>query len=78
MTRIKQSFSFQWNDDRVFGCSFTIARNGQYFGRVSEYPNRDTYNGIKPLKKWKEYKNIPLETEPLPSLIALKEFCKKL
>ncbi len=75
---IKQSFSFQWKDDRVFGCSFKLAPNGQYFGRVTVYNNRDEYNGIKPFKGWIDYKNIALECTPLESLKALKEFCKTL
>ena len=75
---IKQSFNFQWNDERVFGCSFKLAPNGQYFGWVTEYKNRDEYNHPEKLTTYTDWKNIPLETDKLQSLIALKEFCKTL
>ena len=59
MGKIKQSFTFRWKDKRVFGCSFKLAPNGQYFGWVTEYRNKEEY--CHP-HEWRDYKNIPLKT----------------
>ena len=75
---IKQSFNFQWKDKRVFGCSFKLAPNGQYFGWITEYKNRDEYNHPEKLTSYKNFKNIPLETTPIDSAIAIRNFCKTL
>ena len=73
---IKQNFRFQWKDNRVFGCSFRKANYTDiYFGWVTVYENEQQYNHPT---RWTDYKNIPLETDKLKSLIAIKEFCKTL
>jgi len=73
---VKQSFSFQWKDNRVFGCSFKLAPNGQYFGWVTIYKNRNEYNHSEKLTTYTDIKNIPLKCEKLSSAIVLREYCK--
>lgn len=73
--KIKQSFSFQGKDGRIFGCSFKLAPNGQYWGWVTEYENKAEYNYPR---EWIDYKNIPLTETVEASITALKRFCETL
>jgi len=71
----KQSFCFKRNDGKIFGCSFRLAKNGQYFGWITEYENQKEYEH---LTKWADYKNIPLESTIAESKVALQEYCEEL
>ena len=73
--RIKQSFTHFRKDGKVFGCSFKLAPNGQYFGWITEYPNRKAYNK---LSTWTDWKNIPLDIEVNKSKDILLEYVKNI
>ena len=73
---MKQSFHFKHKDGRVFGCSFTKARNGQYFGRVTIYNSEKDYKDLPLMMNWQGIKNIPLQGDtPVKAGIELKEYC---
>ena len=73
--KIKQNFTYYRKDGKIFGCSFKKAPNEQYFGWITEYPNKESYNK---LTTWTDYKNIPLETEIDNSKIALLKIVETL
>ena len=73
MTR--QSFHFKGKDGKIFGCSFRLAKNGQYFGWITKYDNQEEYEHPT---KWTDYKNIPLESTIAGSKVALRKCCKEL
>ena len=72
---VKQSFSFQWRDDRIFGCSFRKANYQDiYFGHITQYPNREAYNHYDFIRhQLIEYTNIPLADNKLDSATNLDE-----
>jgi len=55
----RQSFTHK-KDGKVFGCSFKLAPNGQYFGWITVYDNETEYQHPT---HWTDYKNIPLDIE---------------
>lgn len=71
----KQSFHFKRNDGKIFGCSFRLAPNGQYFGWVTEYKNQREYEHPT---EWTDYKNIPLESTVAESKLALQKYCEEI
>lgn len=75
---MKQSFRYDRDDGKVFGCSFRKANYAHiYFGWVSEYPNKNAYNDYNPMRdRIIEHKSIPLADNKSESLNKLMEYVK--